>query len=140
MAVESARVSKQMGEALDSLKRKKAIYIGAPACFALEQACQTIRQSFGNYGIYLVGSCLERPDWRDVDVRYIMADDEFAKLFPAAGQHWENDPRWLLLTVSISQWLAKMTGLPVDFQFQPQTHANERHKGPRSALGLKIVD
>lgn len=116
--------------------RKKSNYIGAPACFALEQACQHLQKAFGHYGIYQVGSSLEREDWRDVDLRYILPDEEFAKLFPDADQHWEQDPRWLLLTVSISAWLSKQTGLPIDFQFQPQTHANERHKGPRNAFGL----
>lgn len=119
--------------------RKKASYIGAPAVFALEQCCQQINDAFGDYGCYLVGSSLERSDWRDVDVRFIMQDEEFAKLFPDAGQHWEHDARWLLLNVSISERLSKVTGLPIDFQIQPQTHANERHKGLRSALGLKIA-
>lgn len=117
---------------------KKATYIGAPACFMLEQACQQVVDAFGHWGCYLVGSALERQDWRDVDVRYILPDEEFSKLFPDAGQHWEHDPRWLLLTTSIAAWLSKQSGLPIDFQFQPQTHANERHKGLRSALGLRI--
>lgn len=119
-------------------RRKKAVYVGAPACFALARECQQINAAFGDFGCYLVGSALERPDWRDIDVRYIMPDEEFAKVFPDAGQYWEHDPRWLLLTVSISAHLSKATGLPVDFQIQPQTHANEKHKGIRSALGLKI--
>lgn len=120
-------------------RRKKQVYVGAPACFALEQACQQINDAFGDFGCYLVGSALQRPDWRDIDVRYIMPDDAFAQLFPTAGKHWEHDPRWLLLTVSISNWLKIVTGLPVDFQIQPQTHANDKHKGLRSALGLRIA-
>lgn len=123
---------------LEPERKKKANYIGAPAVFALEQACEQICAAFGGYGCYLVGSALERADWRDVDVRYILGDDEFSALFPRAGQHWEHDPRWLLLIVSISGWLSNVTGLPVDFQIQPQTHANERHLGPRSAMGLRI--
>ena len=125
---------------LKSAARKKAVYVGAPACFALEQCCQHINDAFGDFGCYLVGSAMERQDWRDVDVRYIMPDEKFAELFPKAGQHWEHDPRWLLLNVAISGWLRTMTGLPVDFQIQPQTHANERHSKPRSALGLRIVE
>jgi hypothetical protein len=118
--------------------RKKTVYIGAPACFALEQCCQQLNDAYGSFGCYVVGSALERPDWRDVDVRYILSDEEFTKEFPDAGQHWEHDPRWLLFTVAISHWLSKMTGLPIDFQIQPQTHANERHKGTRNAVGLRI--
>lgn len=119
--------------------RKKANYVGAPAIFALELACREISDAFDGYGCYLVGSALERPDWRDVDVSFIMPDEKFAELFPDAGQHWEWDTRWLLLTVSISERLSKITGLPIDFKFQPQTHANECHKGARHAIGIRIA-
>jgi len=118
--------------------RKKANYVGAPAIFALELACHDICQAFNGYGCYLVGSAIERSDWRDVDVRFIMGDADFAALFPDAGEHWEFDPRWLLLTVSISERLSKVTGLPIDFQFQPQAHANEKHHGMRHAIGIRI--
>lgn len=123
-------------------KRTKWNYLGAPAAFKLELACQHLHRAFGGFGIYLVGSVLERPDWRDVDVRMILSDEEFAALFPDAqgGGSWEFDARWLVMTVAISAWLKEQTGLPIDFQFQPQTHANERHgrgKGTqRNALGL----
>ena len=127
---------------IEEPKAKKINYVGAPAIFALELACQQINDAFGDYGCYLVGSCLERPDWRDVDVRYIMKDEAFEALFPSANINpatWEQDPRWLLLITSISSWLRSATGLPVDFQIQTQTHANERHKGNRSALGMRIA-
>jgi hypothetical protein len=121
------------------MTRVKASHIGAPAVFALEMACKQINDAFGHdFGCYVVGSALDRPDWRDVDVRLIMDDEEFAKLFPNALDQgrWESDPRWLLMTVAISDWLRKVTGLPVDFQFQPRTHANDRHSGKRNAVGL----
>lgn len=130
-----------MSEEQQPPKRQKFCHVGAPAIFALDQACVHIIQAFNSYGCYLVGSALERPDWRDVDVRLIMDDKEFAALFPAVVNEgaWEHDPRWLLLTVSISGWLSKATGLPIDFQFQPQTHANARHKGRRQPLGLRYA-
>jgi hypothetical protein len=121
--------------------RKKAVYVGAPAIFRLELACQHLEEAFcekGLGGVYLVGSALQRPDWRDVDLRLILPDEQFAKLFPDAGQFWEFDPRWLVLTCAISAWLKEQSGLPIDFQFQPQTHANERHKGGRNAMGMRI--
>jgi hypothetical protein len=120
--------------------RKKGIYVGAPACFALELACKDLMAAFGNGGggCYLVGSALQRPDWRDIDVRFMLPDDEFDVLFPGTRENgiWEFDSRWLVMTTAIADWLAKRTGLPIDFQFQSQTHANERHKGRRNALGL----
>jgi len=124
------------------VERKKASHIGAPAVFKLELACRVINQAFGcGFGCYKVGSSMERADWRDVDVRLILGDDEFAKQFPAAHLHgamWEHDPKWLLFTVAITGWLREQTGLPIDFQIQPQTFANEKHKGIRSAVGLVI--
>lgn len=123
----------------------KVNFIGAPACFLLEQACQHINDAFGGFGCYQVGSSLERADWRDVDIRLILEDGEFTALFPnvnlwpeGKGGTWEQDPRWLLLTTAISAWLKQQTGLPVDFQIQSQTAANERHKGRRNAFGLRI--
>lgn len=123
--------------------RKKLVYVGAPACFVLEEACKAINDAFEGFGCYLVGSALERPNWRDIDVRFIMADDEFSAEFPHAGpvEHarWEFDPKWTLLTIAISERLSRQTGLPVDFQFQPQSHANAKHRGMRNALGLRFA-
>lgn len=117
--------------------RKKGVYVGAPACFHLELACQELSRAFGDT-CYLVGSALERADWRDIDVRMIMDDEDFDKLFPNCRERgtWEFNARWLVMTTAVAAWLRERTGLPVDFQFQPRTHANERHKGPRNALGL----
>ena len=129
-------------------KRKKACYIGAPAHFKLEIACKTINDAFGDYGCYIVGSCTERPDWRDVDIRFIMKDENFFALFPAVDytpSHdvavWEFDPRWTLMTVSIAAWLQEQTGLPIDFQIQPMSHANGSfHKGKmRQPIGLRFA-
>lgn len=127
-------------------ERKKVSYIGAPACFALEQACKHLKDAFCGGedfgGVYVVGSALERPDWRDVDVRMILADETFQKLFPDAhitNALWEFDHRWTLMTVAISSWLKTLTGLPIDFQIQPMTFANERHKGYRHPVGLRYV-
>lgn len=119
----------------DPAPRKIGTYVGAPACFLLELACRQLNEAFGGE-CYLVGSALDRPNWRDVDVRLIMDDDDFAALFPHVEDRWEFDARWLLLTTALSAQLAKATGLPIDFQFQPRNHANKFHKGPRSALGL----
>jgi hypothetical protein len=122
----------------DMVKKKKSNYVGAPAIFTLEQECRLLTEAFGGFGCYLVGSALERPDWRDVDVRFIMEDAEFAILFPDAGQYWEQDARWLIINTAIAERLSRITGLPIDFQIQPQTQANERHKGGRHCLGMKI--
>lgn len=120
-------------------RRQKGIYIGAPACFALELAMVQVNAAFGVDASYVVGSALERQDWRDVDVRLLLDDAQFAREFPDAHlDHWEHDVKWLVVTTAIAGWLSKVTGLPVDFQIQPQTRANARHSGRRNAVGLLI--
>lgn len=120
--------------------RKKASYIGAPRVFKLELACKHLTEAWGE-SCYVVGSVLERPDWRDIDVVMIMDDDRFATEFPDATLHsgaWELDPKWLIMTVAISDWLSAQIGATVDFKFQPRKHANERHNGARNACGIRM--
>jgi hypothetical protein len=100
--------------------------------FNLGRACQAIADAFGHHP-YLVGSVHDRPDFRDVDVRLILDDDEFDALF--AGR-----PRlWSYLCSTIANALANDTGLPIDFQIQRMTEANTKHQGQRSALGLSSL-
>ena len=127
--------------------RKKFNYVGAPKIFALELACSHLWRAFCTPakfgGLYVVGSALQRPDWRDVDVVCILDDESFAKLFPDAADasdgcaRFEFDPRWLVMTVALSDWLSWQSGLPIDFKFQPMTMANLMHGGGRrNPIGL----
>lgn len=129
--------------------RRKPCYLGVPEIFKLDLACMNLYQAFcvgGAFGgIYLVGSALERPDFRDVDVVCILADKDFADLFPDVHQpnstsaHFELDPRWLIMSVALSDWLTVQVGRPVDFKFQPMTFANARHDNRRHPLGHRTV-
>lgn len=134
-----------MTEDAQKPNKHKASHVGAPAVFALELACQELNRAFAADGgghCYLVGSALERPDRRDIDIRLMLPDEDFDRLFPAArgeSHLHEHDPRWLIMTISISKWLSDLSGLPVDFQFQRQTQANKTHKGQRSAMGMMFA-
>lgn len=108
---------------------KSNSYIPASAQFALDAVAAQIDAAYDSYGVYLVGSCLDRKDYRDVDIRCIMADDEFEALFPREPESLLLRPRWQLMCLSVSAWFRAMTDLPVDFQFQKQSLANERYKG-----------
>lgn len=81
------------------------------------------------FGTYHVGTSLTG-EYRDVDVRSILADDEFDAIFGTRPDLWS------LLCYLIADHLTRVTGLPIDYQIQRQTEANEKHKGPRSALGI----
>ena len=105
--------------------------------FALDDACRVLNAAFRDdwgFGAYHVGSSLTRRDYHDVDVRFIMHDEAFQKVFGGKAQY----PVSLqFLNVAISTWLAKRSGLPIDFQFQSQTQANA-FDGPRSAVGRAL--
>jgi hypothetical protein len=100
--------------------------------FHLDQACQLISKAFGGRPPYLVGTAGVggAESYRDVDVRMILADDEFAEACPTRE-------RWELLSLAIGAYLASRTGLPIDFQLQRATEASARHgKRPRNPLGI----
>lgn len=111
-------------------------YLPAPAYFKLNQAVALIDKAFGvhgSFGTYLVGSSLQRRDFRDVDVRMIMENEAYDKLFPGAVDRPDLNAYWSLTCVMIADWLARETGLPIDFQIQRQSVANELFG--RKALG-----
>jgi hypothetical protein len=100
--------------------------------YHLDQACQVISKAFGGQCPYLVGTAGVggAESYRDVDVRLMLDDDEFAAVCPTRE-------RWELLCLSISAYLASRTGLPIDFQVQRKAEALERFGGrPRNPLGL----
>lgn len=113
---------------------KKPHYLPAQAYLALNRAVGVVDRGIDALGTFLVGSCLERPDFRDVDVRTIMEDEAFDKLFPGGESGTDSDAFWSLLCESIGAYLAQATGLPIDFQIQRMTEANLMHPGPRNAL------
>lgn len=81
---------------------------------------------------YHVGSSLDRKDFRDVDVRLIMPDDEFEREFGAVKN--TANRKLAAITLAFAALGKEMTGLPIDFQIQPMSHANAVYPGPRSAL------
>lgn len=104
-------------------------YITRPELWALDEACKPLRAAFPSFGPYLVGSVLERPTFRDVDVRLILKDKKYDRL---------SEAQWGLFGFVTSRHLASLTGLPIDFQVQRQTEASAAygHKF-RNPLGLR---
>ncbi len=82
---------------------------------------------------YHVGSSLTRKDWRDVDVRLILPDADFVERF-GKGATSETHPKLAAITLAFAALGKAMTGLPIDFQIQTASCANERYPGMRSAL------
>ena len=79
-------------------------------------------------GTYLVGTAQTGGEYRDVDVRTILADDVFDARFPDGAM-------WSTFCFLAADWLRAQTGLPVDYQVQRQTQANAKYDGPRNPIG-----
>lgn len=109
---------------------RKTSYLTTADFARLNDACVPVTAAFGGPP-YLVGSATERPDYRDVDVRVILADEDFDRIF--GGQVL----LWSLICLAIGQYLRDVTGLQIDFQVQRMTEANEKHPTTwRNPLGF----
>lgn len=100
--------------------------------YHLDQACQMVTRAFGGECPYLVGTAgIGGADsYRDVDVRLMLGDEEFAAVCPTRE-------RWELLSLSIGAYLSERSGLPIDFQVQRTSEANAKHgRQPRNPLGM----
>ena len=115
--------------------RTRACYLGPVQRYRLEAAVAPINEAFDSMA-YLVGSCLTRPDYRDVDVRLILDDADFIRLFGADldQAHGRATALWTSLAVTYSRDLSALTGLDIDFQIQAVTPANAKELGERHAL------
>lgn len=97
----------------------------------LEQACRPVWEAFG--ATYLVGTAQSGGKYRDVDVRTILDDAEFDALFCSVDRNGQ--ALWALVCSAIGRMIAEQTGLPVDFQIQRMTQANEKYDGQRNPIG-----
>ena len=114
--------------------------IGQPQSMLLQEFGDIVRKAFGTHDVYHVGSSLTRDteDWRDVDVRVMLSDEEWDKygfLEPTDNHH---DAKWRALCIVFSHYGRHLTGLPIDFQIQRTDDANHQFKGVRSWCGTYI--
>lgn len=109
--------------------------VGMPASLYLHEFGSQVWAAFGEPP-YLVGSVLRTTKWRDVDVRLILDDETYEAMGFGApdGSSQMQNGKWVSLCMAYSALGKHMTGLPIDFQIQQQSTANELFKGPRSAL------
>lgn len=113
--------------------------VGMPAASKLELFGDVCYEAFGSTA-YLVGSALVTTNWRDVDVRVILTDEEFDRQIGKLTRPRALNKRWNALCLAFASLGREMTGLPIDFQIDQQTDANERYDGPRSALIVGRLD
>lgn len=105
----------------------------------LDGACAQIRHWLAldrEEGIYLVGSAeRQKSGWRDVDVRAILTDENFDSLFQVEPDGMALIGLWEMLSAGGSAYLRMVTGLPIDFQIQRRTEADEQWGDYRNPLG-----
>ena len=108
--------------------------VGMPQMLLLEQFGRVLYDTFGEVP-YHVGSSVNQPLWRDVDVRVMLSDERWAEL--GLGEIGKRNAVWNGFTLAFSALGKAMTGLPIDFQLQTVRDANERYDGTRFALGVR---
>lgn len=114
---------------LDPPKRR-ATSLSPPQFGLLCDWGHRLKEAWGHQP-YLVGSVARAErEWRDVDVRLILPDDEYERLVDRGGL------RLRALNLSHSLWGKEVTGLPIDFQFQSGAEAEEEI-GPMNPIGVK---
>lgn len=100
--------------------------------FNLDEACKPLVKAYG-VTPYLVGTAAEtKQPYRDVDVRLIFPNGMYDNLQKVIGQEGIAFTGFV-----IGAYLESKTGLPIDFQFQRMTEANDRHNGVRNPLGCR---
>lgn len=92
------------------------VYVGQPGLMLLGGACHLLGEAYGP--CFLTGACLVRRDYRHVDVRMIVADEVFRELFENAYPEACRSVRWNVFCAAMTMYLARLSGLPVDFQVQ----------------------
>lgn len=112
--------------------------VGMPADLYLEEFGYQVWAAFRAVP-YHVGSSLMGKQWRDVDVRLILPDEEYERMRLGDPKNPHLNSKWVSLVMAYSALGKAMTGLPIDFQIQQQSYANEHYPGKehtRSALGI----
>lgn len=108
--------------------------VGWPASVKLHIFGRLLLDTFGEMP-YLVGSAAKGKGWRDVDVVVLMGKEKF---YHWTGSHGQRGIRYESICAAFSLLGKEITGLPIDFKIQPVKWANEKHQGPRDAIGLRM--
>lgn len=109
-----------------------------PQALRLLQFGNDLRAAFGEMAYHVGSSLREKSGWRDVDVRLMLDDAEWDAQGLGDPDHVHSNAKWRAITLAWSAYGQVLTGLPIDFQLQKQSHANaqysQREGHPRSAL------
>lgn len=108
--------------------------VGMPTALILQEFGDHVYRAFGHVSYHVGSSLAEKQGWRDVDVRLILPDVEYEAMDLGDPRSPHENKRWCSIVLAWSAFGRTLTGLPIDFQIQQQSLANEQYKGKRSAL------
>lgn len=87
---------------------------------------------------YLVGSALSRSDFRDVDIRVLLSDEQFNISF-GDQIDWRRNQKLKSMNIAWSGFGQHLTKLPIDFQIEQFTEGNkDPNSGRRHPLGIRL--
>ena len=111
--------------------------VGMPEGLLLEEFGTILSEAFDCDDVYHVGSSvMKKRGWRDVDVRVLLSDDQWKSMGLGDPLRPHSNAKWVAMTLAFTELGRKMTGLPIDFQLQQLSQANEEFpNGGRSWLG-----
>lgn len=121
-----------------SAERTRATYLPWHKLVELNRFGTYARDAFPDaLGVYLVGSALDRSDYRDVDVRLILRDEDFDAHFGELTTPRYKNACWNAHCIAWTHFGQSITGLVIDFQIDQMTWANELfpHASRRHPLG-----
>lgn len=118
------------------IKKIRVGGVGMPASLLLQDFGSQVWSAFGEPPYHVGSSLRKKKGWRDVDVRLILADEQYEAMGFGDPKYPHQNDKWIAMVRAFSALGKEMTGLPIDFQIQQRTLANEQEKGWRSALGI----
>ena|SRR5271168_3110269 len=105
--------------------------IGQPQGMLLNEFGERLQAAFGEVAYHVGSSLASLSDktivWRDVDVRVMLNDEAWSAMGLGDPANPHGNAKWRALCIVFSDYGRHLTGLPIDFQLQQRTHANENY-------------
>lgn len=102
------------------VSERRQTHLGVEEVRKLDHWCRNLRVMFHeSLDVIHVGSSLVKPDYRDVDIRIVVEDEDYVRL---SGSLNVKD-----LNMLLSYWGREQTGLPIDCQVQSLDVSSDEH-------------
>ncbi len=113
--------------------------VGMPGALKLDEFGSHVMSAFDAVPYHVGSSMKNKSGWRDVDVRVLLEDEKYDAMNLGHPGRQHRNEKWVALCLAFSALGKEMTGLPIDFQIQRMSEANEEFGSkdhPRSAIGF----